>query len=77
MPRQSSISVKYADLIHLAESTLREMEGRYAGARARGTGNLEALTHQVETAKMLVRMLRKGLREKQTDFLELFEQVRK
>lgn len=75
--RRSSQTVTYADVYHLAQQFSRDIETRYAGAGARGTTNLEALTHQVETAKVLVKMLKKGIREKQTDFFELFEQVKR
>ncbi len=77
MPRQSPHTITYKDLLELSEQLLVDMQGRYAGAKARGTTNLDALTHQVETAKTLVRMLKKGLPAKQTDFKELFEQVTK
>jgi len=39
--------------------------------------NLEAITHDVECAETLVRMLEKGLPGKQTDFLALFHEVNK
>jgi hypothetical protein len=77
MPRQSSRTVTYPDLLALAEEVLEQREGWLNGARQRGTSNLEPLTHKVEVARMLVKMLRKGLPARQTDFLELFEQVKK
>ena len=75
MQRQSSHTVAYKDVHDLAEGLLRDIQGRYSGAKARGTTNLDALTHQVEVAKTLVRMLKKGLPAKQTDFLTLFKEV--
>lgn len=75
MSRQSSHTVTYRDLVDLAEQVHKDMVLRHAGAISRGTGSLEALTHQVETAKVLVRMLRKGMPLKQTDFLTLFKEV--
>lgn len=75
MPRQSPHTVTYKDVHDLAVQVLRDIQGRRAAAVARGTTNLEALTHQVETAKVLVRMLKKGIPAKQTDFLTLFKEV--
>jgi hypothetical protein len=77
MPRQSSRTVTYPDLLALAEEVLEQREGWLNGARQRGISNLEPLTHKVEAARMLVKMLRKGVKEKQTDFYQLFEQVKK
>jgi len=77
MPRQSPHTIRYKDLLDLAEGIKTELETRYAGARARGTTNLDALTHKVETARTLVRMLKRGLPGRQTDMLELFNQVNK
>lgn len=77
MTRQSSRSVTYQDILALAEEVLREREAWYNGARARGTSNLEPLAHKVEVAKTWVRMVRKGLPGRQTNFAELFEQVKK
>lgn len=77
MPRQSSLTITYGDLLQLAENVLREREGWYNGARARGTSNLEPLAHQVEVARTWVRMIRKGLPGRQTDLLELFNQTNK
>lgn len=75
--RQSSITVTYADLLTLAEKVKAAAEKKLSGAQACGAHSVEGLTHDLETAKTLVRMLKKGLPEKQTDFLELFEQVKK
>lgn len=75
MPRQSPHTISYKDVHDLAMQVLRDTQGRHAGAKALGTTNLEALTHQVETAKVLVKMLKKGLPLKQTDFLALFKEV--
>jgi hypothetical protein len=77
MTRKSSHTVTYKSLVDLAVEVLSERQERYAGARARGTTNLEPLTEKVEAAETLVRMLKKGLPAKQTDFVELFEQVKK
>lgn len=77
MSRQSPHTVTYKDLIALATETLNDRQARYAGAKARGTGNLDALVHQMETAKTLVRMLKKCEPGKQTDFYQLFEQAKK
>ena len=77
MLRSSPHTVTYKDLVALAVETLADRQKRYAGAKACGAGNLDALVHQVETAKTLVRMLKKGLPGKQTDFYQLFEQVKK
>lgn len=77
MARQSSRTVTYKDILDLAEEVLHEREGWLNGARQRGTSNLESLTHKVETGKILVRMLKKGVKEKQTDMLELFNQTSK
>lgn len=75
--RQSSHTVTYKDLIALATEMLSDRQGRYAGAKARGTSNLDALVHQVETAKALVRMLKKCEPGRQADFYQLFELVKK
>lgn len=75
--RQSPLTVKYADLIVLAEESLSEWQARYAAAKARGTGNLDILVHQVETAKTLVRMLRKCEPGRQANLFQLFESVKK
>lgn len=77
MSRQSSHTVTYKDLVDLAERWKAAHEKKLAGAKACGAHSLEGLTHDLETVKMLVRMLKKGLQEKQTDFLELFEQMKK
>lgn len=75
MSRQSSHTIQYKDLLELSEEVLSERERWYAGARARGTTNLDALSKKVQTAKTLVRMLKKGLPGRQSDFLELFQKV--
>lgn len=77
MPRQSPHTVQYKDLLLLAEEILQDRQARYAGAQGRGTTNLHILTHRVETAKALVRMLRKGLPVKQADMFALFNETRK
>lgn len=75
--RQSAITITYRDLLNLAEEVLKEKQDRYLSAQSRGMTNLEPLTKRHEAAKVLVRMLRKGMPAKQTDFYELFEQVKK
>lgn len=77
MPRQSCQTVTYKDLISFAEKALVASEKKLAGAKAVGAYSLEGLTHEAETGKMLVKMLKKGVKEKQTDFLELFESAKK
>lgn len=77
MSRQSSNTVTYADLLALAERVKAAAEKKLAGAHACGAHSLEGLTHDLETANTLVRMLKKGLPGKQTDFLELFQSVNK
>jgi hypothetical protein len=76
MPRHSPHTVTYKDLLVFAEGQEVEAKSRLAGARARGTNNLDALTHHLEVTKTLHRMLKKGLPGKQTDMLALFEQTR-
>lgn len=46
-------------------------------APGKGVTNLEALVQDVAYAETLVRMLKKGLPGRQTDFVELFNQVNK
>ena len=75
--RQSPLTITYQDLLDFANEVLKEKQDRYLAAKGRGTTNLEPLTKRHEAAKVLVRMLRKGLPGKQTDFFELFEQVKK
>lgn len=76
MSRQSSKTVTYRDLLLLSERVLIESQKRYDGASARGTSSLEPLAHDVETARTMVRMMRKGMPGRQTNFFELFEQVK-
>lgn len=45
MKRSSPHTITYPSLVKLAEEALLERQARYAGAKARGTGNLEGLTH--------------------------------
>lgn len=75
--RQSSHTVTYADLLAFAERVKAAAEKKLAAAKACGAHSLEGLTHDLETANTLVRMLKKGSQAKQTDFLTLFEQVNK
>lgn len=77
MSRQSPHTVTYKDLIALAEEMRNDRQGRYVGAKARGTGNLDALVHQVETAKTLLRMLKKCEPGRQADLFQIFEAVKK
>lgn len=77
MKHRSPLTVSYKDLLSQAEDSLRVHQSAYNGAIGRGTVSLDILTHKVEVAKMLVRMLRKGLPKKQTELFELFEQVKK
>lgn len=76
MTHRSSHTVTYSDLIKLAERAQFEAEDRLSGARSRGVMNLEALRHDVETARTLVRMLKKCERGKQADLFELYRQVK-
>jgi hypothetical protein len=79
MSRRSAHTVTFRDLVNLAEQSERDTARRLAGARSRGVGNMEALTHAHETAKAMVRLLKKWDRSKplvQTDLFALFEQTR-
>lgn len=77
MSRHSAHTVQYKDLLILAEEVLQERKVRYAGACGRGTTNLHALTHQIECAKTLVRILKKCEPGKQADLFALFNENRK
>lgn len=72
---KSPLTIGYNDLLSLAEEVLKERESRYKGAQDRGITNFNALTHQVETARLLVRMLKKGKPVKQTDLFALFNET--
>lgn len=76
MTRQSSQTVTYRDLLHLAERSLAEAEKKLRGAKACGAFSVEGITHEVESWKRLVKMLKKGLPVKQTDLFALFEETR-
>jgi len=77
MTRRSALTVTYSDLVKFAEKQAAYARQRKNSAPGRGVVNCEALTNDVECAEMLVRMLRRGLPSKQTDFYELFELVKK
>jgi hypothetical protein len=79
MARQSSHTVTYRDLVSFAEQSEKDAAQRLAGARSRGVGNMEGLTHAHETAKALHRLLKKwdkSLPLIQTDMFTLYEQVK-
>jgi hypothetical protein len=75
MTRRSSISIGYTDLIKWIGKQQVFAAQRTAGARERGVNNLEALTHDEECAKALMKMLKKCEPGKQADLFELFNQV--
>lgn len=75
--RQSPHTVTYKDLVALAEEVLTDRQRRYTGAQACGGTNLHALTHQIECAKTLVRILKKCEPGKQADLFSLFNETRK
>lgn len=77
MSRQSSHTITYKDLLTWAEKQAAYARRRKDMAPGKGVTNLEALTQDVECAEILVRMLKKGLPVKQTDFLALFNEVNK
>lgn len=77
MSRQSSHTVTYKDLLTWAEKQAGYARRRKDMAPGKGVTNLEALTQDVECADALIRMLKKGLPGRQTDMLELFNQVNK
>lgn len=74
--RTSPLTVEYKDLLNMACKVLSEKEIALRSARGRGVRHLNPLIHDVEVAGTLVRMLKKGLPGKQTDFANLFEQVK-
>jgi len=75
--RKSSITVSYSDLLKWAKKQLGYTLQRQSSSIGRGVSNQEALTHDVECAKTLVRMLEKCEPGRQTDFFELFQQAKK
>lgn len=76
MTRHSPHTVQYHDLVVFAAEMMAACQARYDGARARGTSNLNALTHQLEVARTLHRLLKKGEPVKQTDLFSLFQAVK-
>jgi hypothetical protein len=77
MPRQSSHTVTYKGLLAWAEKQAAYARRRKDMAPGKGITNLEALVQDVAYAETLVRMLKKGLPGKQTDFMALFNEVNK
>lgn len=77
MSRRSPHTVTYASLISFIEAQKKQLETRYAGAKASGTKSLDPIVHAMECAKTLIRMLKKCEPGKQADFLELFKEVSK
>jgi len=77
MIRRSSLTITYSDLVKFAEKQASYARQRRNSASGRGVVNCEGLTHDVECAEMLVRMLRKGMPGRQTSFYELFELANK
>lgn len=75
--RSSPHTITYASLIRYTEYQVKQLEARYAGAKANGTSNLDPIVHDLECAKMLRRMLKRCEPGKQADFLELFKEVNK
>jgi|GEM_PF-1802558 len=77
MPRKSPHTVTYTDLVALAAELLADKEKRYAGAQAFGATNMNTLTHQVEAAKTLLRMLKKCQPGQQANLFTLFNETQK
>lgn len=77
MKNRSPHTISYSDLLSLSEEVLEQRTAWYKGAVGMGAKNLDYFVHKMQTAKLLVRMLKKGLPGKQTDFLELFKEVSK
>lgn len=77
MIRRSPHTILYADLLALAEEVLQQRTSWYNGAVGRGVTDLDFFVKKVNAAKVLVKMLKKGLPGKQIDFLELFKAVSK
>lgn len=75
MPRSSPHTVTYKDLLAWAEKQLAYAKQRHSAAL--GVTNLEAITKDKACAETIVRMLKKGEPGRQTDMLELFNQVNK
>lgn len=74
MPR-ASLTVTYSDLIRFTERSLLFAQRRHDEARAKGVTNLQALSQDVEIARTLVKMLKKGQPVKQTDLFALFNAI--
>jgi len=75
MSRKSPLTVEYKDLVQLAEGLEKEAARKLSNAKSCGIGNLNGLTHHYETTKTLARMLRKGLKTKETDMVTLFNET--
>lgn len=77
MIRRSPHTILYSDLVALAEEVFSQKESHYKGAVGMGAKNLDYHVHKMQTAKLLVRMLKKGMPGKQLDMYELFKEVSK
>lgn len=77
MSRRSPHTIQYRDLLAWASRQAQYAREKKATVPGSYLSNIEALTRDVACAEMLERMLKKGVREKQTDMLELFNQVNK
>lgn len=75
MPRRSAHTVTYKDLLTWLEKQLAYARQRRSSAPGRGVLNCDALTHDVECAETLLRMVKKGLPGRQTDFKALFDEA--
>ena len=75
--RHSAHTVTYRDILALVKEVRAERETWLSGARRNGTSNLDALIHKVETAKTLERMINRHLPGRQTNFFEVFQEVKK
>lgn len=77
MTRHSSLTIKYKHLITFMEAQKAFQDKRYETAKGNGVTNLEALRHNQECARVLVKMLKRCEPGKQADLFELFKGVNK
>lgn len=77
MTRKSPHTIIYPDLVALAEEVLEQRTAWYNGAVGRGVTDLDFFVKKVNAAKILVKMLKKGLPGRQMDMYELFKEVNK
>ena len=76
MRRKSPQTVTYTDLVAIAKEWRDSYQRQHDSLRGIGARDASNITHKLECAKTLVRLLKKCEPGRQADLFQLFEETR-